>query len=148
MSAREKPPLPRLDDFPVKAMDTIRYGDTDKIGHVNNAVFSTFLETGRTRLLWNEAGHVAPESASFVLARLVIDYRAEMFWPGEAHIGTGVLSVGRSSITLVQAIFQGERCTATAETVLVLFDTETRRPMPLSDEGRALLDRLVVHPPA
>lgn len=148
MSTREKPPMPRLDDFPIKAMDTIRYGDTDKIGHVNNAVFSTFLETGRTRLLWGEAGHVAPEGASFVLARLVLDYRAEMFWPGEAHVGTGVLSVGRSSITLSQAIFQEERCTATAETVLVLFDTATRRPLPLSDAGRALLARLVVNQPA
>lgn len=147
MSAREKPPLPRLADFPVTAMDTIRYGDTDKIGHVNNAVFSTFLETGRTRLLWGGDRPVAPEGASFVLARLVLDYRAEMLWPGEALIGTGVLSVGNSSITLTQAIFQGELCTATAETVLVLFDPVTRRPLPLPDDSRARLAELKMRVP-
>lgn len=144
MSAREKPPLPRLADFPVIAMDTIRYGDTDKIGHVNNAVFSTFLETGRTRMLWQGATPVAPQGASFVLARLVLDYRAEMLWPGEAHIGTGVLAVGNSSMTLAQAIFQGDLCTATAETVLVLFDTVTRRPLPLPEETRARLAGLKI----
>ncbi|MFG1285841.1 acyl-CoA thioesterase [Xanthobacter versatilis] len=147
MTTREKPPLPTLDDFPVKASDTIRYGDTDKLGHVNNAVFSTFLETGRTRLLWGGAAAVAPEHASFVLARLVLDYRAEMLWPGEALIGTGVLSVGNSSITLSQAIFQGERCTATAETVLVLFDMVTRRPQPLPEESRARLADLKMRRP-
>lgn len=147
MSAREKPPLPRLSDFPVTAMDTIRYGDTDKIGHVNNAVFSTFLETGRTRLLWGGESPVAPQGASFVLARLVLDYRAEMLWPGEARIGTGVLAVGNSSMTLAQAIFQGDLCTATAETVLVLFDTVTRRPLPLPEDARTRLAALMVRLP-
>ncbi|MFG1375625.1 acyl-CoA thioesterase [Xanthobacter autotrophicus] len=144
MTAREKPPLPVLDDFPVKARDTIRYGDTDKLGHVNNAVFSTFLETGRTRLLLDSREKVAPEGAGFVIARLVLDYRAEMHWPGEVEIGTGVLSVGRSSVAVKQALFQNGVCTATAETVVVLFDTTHRRPLPLPDTSRAILESYLV----
>ncbi|MCG5236505.1 acyl-CoA thioesterase [Xanthobacter oligotrophicus] len=144
MTAREKPPLPVLDDFPVKASDTIRYGDTDKLGHVNNAVFSTFLETGRTRLLLDAPHKVAPEGAGFVIARLVLDYRAEMHWPGQVEIGTGVLSVGRSSVSIKQALFQNGVCTATAETVVVLFDTTHRRPLPLPDASRAVLEGYLV----
>ena len=137
----DKAPLPVLDDFPVKAIDTIRYGDTDMLGHVNNAVFSTYLETGRTRLLLSPR-RLAPEGKGFALVRLVLDYRAEMHWPGEAHIGTGVISIGRSSVGLRQAIFQDGQCMATAETVVVLFDLAERRAAPLSDDMRTALETL------
>lgn len=139
MTSREKPPLPTLDDFPVKAVDTIRYGDTDKLGHVNNAVFSTFLETGRTRLLLDSRRSVAPEGAGFVIARLVLDYRAELHWPGQVEIGTGVSAIGRTSVTMTQALFQNGKCCATAETVIVLFDLAHRHPMELPEASRAIL---------
>lgn len=139
----EKAPLPVLDDFPVKAVDTIRYGDTDMLGHVNNAVFSTFLETGRTRLLLAPR-RLAPEGMGFALVRLVLDYRAEMRWPGEAHIGTGITSLGRSSVGMRQAIFQDGACMATAETVVVLFDLAERRAAPLPDDIRAALEALMM----
>ena len=44
---------PNLDLFPLRTHDKIRYADTDRQGHVNNANFSTFLETGRTEILYN-----------------------------------------------------------------------------------------------
>lgn len=130
MSDREKPPLPTLDSFPVRAFDTIRFGDTDMFGHVNNAVISTYLETGRTQLLRAGSRAMAPEGAFFSLARVVLDFRAEVTWPGQVEVGTRVLKVGRSSVTLGQALFQGETCVATAETVMVLVDRQTRRSTP------------------
>lgn len=139
--AKERAPLPTLDEFPIRSVDTIRYGDTDKLGHVNNAVFSTFLETGRTGLLLRSEPAVAPEGAGFVIARLVLDYRAEMHWPGQVEIGTAVIEIGRSSVTLAQALFQDGTCTATAETVIVLFDTVHRRPLPLPEASRAVLEQ-------
>ena len=43
--------LPNLGDFPIHSTDKIRFRDTDQLGHVNNAVFSTYFETGRAELL-------------------------------------------------------------------------------------------------
>ena len=43
----------KYEEFPLKTYDKIRYADTDRQGHVNNAVFSTFLETGRVKILYN-----------------------------------------------------------------------------------------------
>lgn len=134
-----KAELPKLSDFPVIAHDTIRYGDTDKLGHVNNAVFSTFLETGRTRMLLGPESVAAPQGMGFALVRLVLDYRAEIHWPGTVEIGTRVLGIGRSSFTLAQAVFQNGACVATAETVLVLFDLAARRAAPLPEATRELL---------
>jgi acyl-CoA thioester hydrolase len=42
---------PTLAQFPLHAYDKLRYADTDRQGHVNNAVFATALETGRVELL-------------------------------------------------------------------------------------------------
>jgi acyl-CoA thioester hydrolase len=125
-----KPPLPSLDSFPLRVRDTIRYGDMDRQGHVNNAVFSTFFETGRVGFVYGALESVLPGEASFVLARIIIDFHAELRWPGEVDIGTRLLKIGRSSLNLAQAIFKGETCVATSECVLVMVDKTTRRSMP------------------
>ena len=133
-------PLPCPADFPSLATDTVRYGDTDRQGHVNNAVFTTFLETGRVHMLFDASGSVPREGTSFVLARLEVDYVAEIHWPGSVQIGTRVLEIGRSSARFAQAIFQHGQCTARAETVVVLVDNATRRSTPWTEQERAFLD--------
>lgn len=40
-----------IDDFPFRTYEKLRYVDTDRQGHVNNAVFASMLETGRVELL-------------------------------------------------------------------------------------------------
>ncbi|MFA6265752.1 MAG: thioesterase family protein [Pseudolabrys sp.] len=120
-------------DYPSWTFDTIRYGDTDKQGHVNNAVFSTFLETGRTHFLLSTDRPMHEPGTIFVIARLELDFKAEMLWPGQAHIGTRVKSIGRSSFVMEQAIFQDGQCTATALTVMVMMNEATRKSQPLSE---------------
>ncbi|MCW5689803.1 MAG: acyl-CoA thioesterase [Pseudolabrys sp.] len=129
-------------DYPLWARDTIRYGDTDKQGHVNNAVFSTFLETGRVQFLLNSGRPIRAPGTNFVLARLVLDYKAEMLWPGEADIGTRVKSVGKSSFVLEQIVMQGDTVTAVAETVMVMVDEKTRKSCPLPEASVAALTAL------
>lgn len=133
---------PRLEDFPARSHDKVRYADTDRQGHVNNAVFATFLETGRVEVLYAPDGPLHDEDAAFVIARLALDFRSEVRWPGEVMIATRVAKVGTSSVTLEQAIFQAEVCAATAETVIVQMDEVTRRSKPLSARARAALEAL------
>ena len=122
--------------------DTLRYADTDRQGHVNNAVFSTFLESGRVRFLYDKANGMPPDGAAFVIAQMLIDFRAEMNWPGEVEIGTVVLAIGRSSATLGQGLFCAGVCVATAQTVLVLQDEATRRSTALPEAARRRLEEL------
>lgn len=129
-----------LEDFPLKAHDKIRYNDTDRQGHVNNAAFSTFLETGRTEILNSPDAPLNDKGASSMIARLEISYEAEITWPGRVDIGTGVLKVGNSSVTFFQGVFQNGRRCAAAETVIVQTDDETRRPRPLSPGAKAFLE--------
>jgi acyl-CoA thioester hydrolase len=130
-----------LSDFPVQAHEKLRYADTDRQGHVNNAVFATFLETGRVEMLISGGADLMGENGAFVLARLVLDYRREVNWPGEVVIGTRVAAIGRSSLRLDQAVFQNGALVAIGESVVVLTDVTTRRSKPFSDEARAYLEK-------
>ena len=125
-----------IDDFPLRAYDKLRYADTDKQGHVNNAVYSTFFETGRTEIF--EGAHEAAEhrDTEFVIAQITIKFLRETLWPGIVDIGTRVKRVGSSSVIVEQAIFyQGQQC-ATAESVCVQINSGTRRPQPFDDRMR------------
>ena len=135
--ADETLPLTERKTFRIWTQDKLRYVDTDRQGHVNNAVFATFFESGRVAFLYDPKVPLAPAGCEFVIARLTIDFRAELRWPGVVDIGSVVTSVGRSSIIVGQGVFEGDTCAATGETVVVLTDATTRRPTPLTDELRA-----------
>ena len=126
--------------YPIWTYDKLRYADTDRQGHVNNAVFATFCESGRVMFLYDENLNLAGTDANFVVVRLELDFRAELFYPGRIDIGTRVLGIGRSSFRLGQGIFNGDICAATSETVLVLMDGPTRKAKPLTPQLRAWLE--------
>ena len=132
-----------LDQFPVKTYEKLRYADTDRQGHVNNAIFSTMLETGRVEILYDPDRPLASPNCAFVIASQHLNFHSEVNWPGRVDIGTRVAKVGRSSITLEQALFQDDRTPATATTVIVQMNDATRRSEPLKDAAIERLSRLV-----
>lgn len=129
----------KLADFPLRTFDKIRYVDTDRQGHVNNALFASFLETGRVEILYNPAYPILAEGSSFVIASLKLEFLEEITWPGQVDIGTGIRKIGNSSIIIFQNLFQNENCVANAETVIVHVDNITRRSSPLTDSAKKTL---------
>jgi acyl-CoA thioester hydrolase len=137
------PDVTLRETYRIWGTETVRFADTDAIGHVNNVAFAAFLETGRTtfaRACGLPIG-LQPDGQHIVLARVEIDYRAEVHWPAGLDLGSAVVRLGRSSITLIQGIFIGDRCVATGREVLVLVDTASGRPTPLPEALRARLLR-------
>jgi len=133
-----------LDDFPSRSTDKLRYADTDRQGHVNNAHFATFLETGRVEFLYDPDDPIMDEGAEFVVARTELDFRGEIQWPGSVDIGTGIQAIGTSSVTVAQVIYQDDRCVAEANTVIVQVDTASRSSRPLSDDAKSRLQALLL----
>jgi acyl-CoA thioester hydrolase len=123
--------VPRPEQFAGLSTDTIRFGDLDPQGHVNNTVFSTYFETGRVMFLREPDNMLSPPGSTSVLARLDVNFLKELHWPGTVEIGTATAGIGRSSYTFMQAIFHAGGCAATARATMVLIDMETRRARPL-----------------
>ncbi|MEJ2016061.1 MAG: thioesterase family protein [Limibacillus sp.] len=134
---------PSPDAFPSRTHDKLRYNDTDRQGHVNNAVFSTFLETGRVEIFYRDPD-VIREGCEFVIARCTLDFLGEIRWPGEVEICSGVKRLGTSSVNLEQAIFQDGEVVAHAETIIVQIDQQPRKSAPLSDKARTKLETLMM----
>ncbi|MBV9521953.1 MAG: acyl-CoA thioesterase [Alphaproteobacteria bacterium] len=130
--AASLPPATERASYRVWTYEKLRYGDMDRQGHVNNAVFATYFETGRVGFLYDQELALREPGCEFVIAHLAIDFRAELHYPGTIDIGTRVLKIGRSSFTVGQGVFKEERCCATATSALVQMNSATRRPHPLS----------------
>ncbi len=132
-----------LDAYPLQTYEKLRYADTDRQGHVNNAVFATMLETGRAELLYAPADPLFDTGCAFVVANLHLDFLGEITWPGRVEIGTRIARIGNSSFTVDQALFQHDRCVAKAQTVIVQMNETTRRAQPLHAKLIARLTALM-----
>jgi acyl-CoA thioester hydrolase len=122
-----------MDGFPFVRRERVRFRDCDAMGHVNNAVFSTYLEEARIDVL----GGLRP----FILARVEIDFRSQLRAGEEIEIGTRCSRVGTKSFDLEHQIRADGRVVADARSVLVAYDYETESSVALSDELRGRLSQ-------
>ena len=127
--------------------DVLRFRDTDAFGHVNNSVFSVLCESGRVNLFAARLRPTLPPGTIFSIVRLVIEFKAELHYPGEVRTGTWFTKIGRTSVSVGQALVSDGRVAATAEGVCVLVDGTTRRPAPWPDATRRVVEE-ILHPPA
>ena len=125
---------PRLEDFPFRVSDNVRFADLDPNQHVNNAVYATYFETGRVALMKDPSYGLIPPGVAWLMVRLDMHFRAELRWPGTIEMGLGVVKFGRTSVTFDQVVFSEGKCVASAQSVSVLLDEHTHRPIPLTEE--------------
>jgi len=122
----------------------LRYGDTDRQGHVNNAAYCTFFESGRCAFLFDDKGNnVAGDGKGFVIVKLTLDYLEEINFPGIVEVGSRISKLGKSSFTVEQAVFKDGICCSTAESVIVQIDESTKRSSQMSENLVSVLSRLV-----
>lgn len=119
----------------------IRWSDVDAFGHVNNAVYATYLEECRDE--WLDAALGDGEAAwDFVIARLAIDFRGELRLEHDAVVVRCRLErIGASSVTTREEIRAAGELAAEAESVLVARDRERGGSRPLSERERAAIGR-------
>jgi acyl-CoA thioester hydrolase len=123
--------------YPHFIKEHVRWSDTDMVGHVNNLSFSTYFETGRTEFLQTLIAKDAERRILMVLARMSVDYLDEIHWPSDVDVGTGILEIGQASCRMGQALFIGERCVSVSESVLVMIDENTRKPLQIPEWVRS-----------
>jgi acyl-CoA thioester hydrolase len=119
----------------------IRWNDIDAFGHVNNAVYATYLEECRDEWL-DEALGRGEAAWDYVLARVAIDFRRELRLEDDAVLVRCRLErIGTSSVTTREEILVGDELAAEGESVLVARDRETGSSRPLSQDERQGFER-------
>jgi acyl-CoA thioester hydrolase len=126
---------PAVEGFDFVHRETVRFRDLDSLGHVNNAVFLTYLEEARIAYLVP----LGAEASNMILARVEIDFRAPLRMGDELEIGVRPARVGTKSFDLEYEVHSGGTLAAEAKTVLVSYDYATRRPVELPESWREAL---------
>ena len=124
-----------MEGFDFVYRDTVRFRDVDAMGHVNNAVYLTYLEDARIAFL-RPMGADVPE---MILARAEIDFRAPLAEGDELEIGVRPVRVGTKSFELQYEVRAGEKLAAEARTVIVSYDYSAGRAVAVPDHWREQL---------
>ena len=126
--------------FKVWAPITVRWGDMDAYGHVNNAVFFTYFESGRIEYFArigmqnkSEENLLAP-----ALASASVNFRRQIHFPAELEVGVRALKIGTSSVTLEHVLVQKgtEEIIADGAAVIVYVDYAVGKSTPIPDAIR------------
>jgi acyl-CoA thioester hydrolase len=133
----------------------VRFGDTDRFGHINNASFATYAEIARIELVTS----LGQPLGGLILAHMAIDFRRQLHVGDALVVWTRVGRIGRSSIAMTQALVRparpeighgparavpvaeapiGERI-ADVATVVVAYDYREERSVPVPEDLRARL---------
>lgn len=112
-----------MTDFEYWTDVELRYNDIDALGHVNNAVYVTYLELGRTRYLYDVIG-IGLDDLDLVVAHLEIDYHRTIHWGEEISVGVRVSDIGTRSFDMAYEVRAEGEVAATAETVQVTLEPD------------------------
>lgn len=115
----------------------VLFRDLDAFGHVNNAVFFTYFEWGRTAYWFDLTGGVLAHDIGFIVARAECDFRLQIELE-QIEIATRVGEMRHSSFVFESEIRKGDgrQIAATGKVVVVLFDWETNSKKAIDDALR------------
>jgi acyl-CoA thioester hydrolase len=119
-----------------------RFRDTDAMGHINNAVYITYLEVGRQAYWAQLVGRDDYRSVPFILASVTCDFRSEALVDEVLEVGLRCEWIGTKSFAFAYEIRARDdgRVVAEARTVQVCYDYEAKRSIPVPDDLRARLE--------
>ena len=124
-----------------------RSGDSDFLGHVNNAALALWFETARNPLfrIFVPDLNFKAETFPFIIAYTDYDFVDEISFQYEVEVRTWISHIGNKSFTVYHQAWQKERLCVKGTAVAVHYDFETKRSTPLPpDKKKRLKEHLVV----
>jgi len=123
-----------------------RFGDTDCLGHVNNAALALWFETARNPLfrIFVPDLNFKVETFPLIIAHTDYDFVSELFFQHEVEIRTWISHIGSSSFTVYHQAWQKERLCVNGTAVVVHYDFTKKQSTPLPpDKKKRLKEHLV-----
>ena len=114
--------------------------DTDGLGHVNNAVYLTWLEEVRTRYVAARRGFEKIEQMDFVLAQTTLNFRSPVYFHETVILRCAPTRVGTSSWAMAyEGRTEDGEIVVEATSVQVTYDYATKKKAPLPADWRRAL---------
>jgi len=116
-----------------------RFSDPDALGHISNTTLPVWFEQARTPVFRIFHPTLEAETWPLIIARLEIDLMAQSYWHIPVKIKTGIGKIGTSSFHVIQEAWQGDKQIARGVAVLIHFDYEIEKALPIPDDIKARL---------
>lgn len=121
-----------------------RFYETDAFGHVNNTVVTGWFETAREPIFRIFTPGMDIKKLSIILARIEVDFVAQIYYGREVSVNTWIEKIGNSSFIVIHEAWQNGAVVARGTAVQVYFDFSTQKSGRLPDTYRAELDKHLV----
>jgi len=133
-----------LPDFRSTITLPVQWSEQDLFGHVNNVVYFRWFESSRIKYL-EQIGLpdlMTRERIGPILAAIGCNYRRQLTYPDTVEIGSRITRLGRTSFTMVNAIWSQRQQTIAAdgESTIVVFDYNSQKPTPIPDAIRTTIE--------
>jgi acyl-CoA thioester hydrolase len=119
--------------------ERVRFRDLDALGHVNNAVFLTYIESARIAYLLDLGVASGLGDLAIIVARVEIDFRSPLGLGEEVEITVRASRFGTKSFDLDHELRAGGRLVAEAKTVCVGYDYGNGEAVPIPETWRERL---------
>lgn len=133
--------------YPFHITHEVTFRDLDAMGHVNHAVYLTYMETARTRYLMTLWQLSQPQDMPVILAEVSCTYHAPAHFGEHLTIGVAIVRFGRKSFDMVYDIRSKSdlgnhrgRSIATGRTVMVMYDYQNSHSIPVPAEFKAQVE--------
>lgn len=121
-----------------------RFSETDALGHINNTVIPQWFEQGRLPIFKLFNPDLSLAKWNLILKKMDVDFVAQIFLFSPVEIRTAIRSIGNTSFTVYQEVWQKEQLVARGESVMVHFDYEQQAKAPIPATVREQLEQHVV----
>ena len=119
--------------------ERVRFRDLDPMGHVNNAVFLTYLEQARVAFFSEMGAATGLEDMNMIVARVEIDFKAPVRLGQVVEVSVRASRFGTKSFDLDYELRVEGELVAVAKSVQVAYDYNRREPVPVPAEWREKL---------
>lgn len=136
--------IPRVTGPEFVHTERTRFRDVDAMGHVNNAVFLTYIEQARFAFLAEIGGWAGLEDTNRIVVRIEIDFKAPVRLGQEVEIRVRPSRVGTKSFDLDYVLRVDGEIVAEAKSVLVAYDYELGQAIAIPDDLRDKLAQPVL----
>src|SRR6266540_5644284 len=119
-----------------------RFRDIDSLGHVNNAVYFTYMEQARTEYYMRTARTKRLDEIEFILASAKCDFRSAVEWGETVLVRVWPTRIGTSSFALryEMRVKVDGRLAVEGESVQVSYDYVAKKSRPISPGFRKALE--------
>jgi acyl-CoA thioester hydrolase len=131
--------ISNTDNFKYRTTVEMRFADIDMMGHVNNAIYFTYMEIGRTKY-WKHAINWDWKTTGVIIGQASIDYIVPIFLDDKVNMYVRTSRIGNTSFDLEYLIVKDvngkEVICSRGKTICVAFDYNLKKPAIIPDKER------------